>query len=95
MHETIDGAALVIGAGGIGAAVAAKIADEGLPVIVADLDQARAEATVARLGDSAAAYRIDVTDEDSVSSVVEQASLASGLITRLVYTAGIIHGRLS
>ncbi len=99
MHETIGGAALIIGAGGIGAAAAAKIADEGLPVIVADLDPARAEATVAQLGDSATAYHIDVTDEDSVSSVVEQASEACGegsggapiLITRLVYTAGIIH----
>ena len=61
MHRTIGGAALIIGAGGIGAAVAAKIADEGLPVIMADLDPARAEATVAQLGDSAAAYHIDVT----------------------------------
>jgi NAD(P)-dependent dehydrogenase (short-subunit alcohol dehydrogenase family) len=69
MHETIDGASLVIGAGGIGAA----------------------EATVAQLGDSAAAYQIDVTDEDSVAAVVEQASEAFGLVTRLVYTAGIIH----
>ena len=95
MHRTIGGAALIIGAGGIGAAVAAKIADEGLPVIMADLDPARAEATVAQLGDSAAAYHIDVTDENSVAAVVGQASEACGetsqLITRLVYTAGIIH----
>ena len=94
MHGTIGGAALIIGAGGIGAAVAAKIADEGLPVIVADLDPARTEATVAQLGDSAAAYHIDVTDENSVAAVVGQASEVCGetsrLITRLVYTAGII-----
>ena len=32
MHGTIAGASLVIGAGGIGAAVAAKISDEGLNV---------------------------------------------------------------
>ena len=93
MHKKIGGAALVIGAGGIGAAVAAKIADQGLPVIVADLDLARAEASAAPLGDSAAAYQIDVTDENSVTRVVEQASEASGLITRLVYTAGIIQTR--
>ncbi len=53
--EFIDGAAVVIGCGGIGSAVVAKIADQGFPIIAADIDYVRAEASVASLNTPALA----------------------------------------
>lgn len=89
--ELIDGAAVVIGCGGIGSAVIAKIADQGFPIIAADIDYARAEASVSSLNTQALAQSVDVTDEVSVASLIDQARAEFGVVSRLVYTAGIIH----
>ena len=49
VRESLGGATVVVGCGGIGSAVIAKIADQGLPLVAADIDYARAEASVANL----------------------------------------------
>ena len=84
--EFIDGAAVVIGCGGIGSAVVAKIADQGFPIIAADIDYARAKASVASLNTQSLAQRVDVTD----ASLIDQARAEFGVVSRLVYTAGIV-----
>ena len=58
--------ALVVGAGGIGAAVAAGLAEHGADVAVADKDlesAASAAARVRSLGRQASAHTVEVTDE--------------------------------
>ncbi len=64
------GAALVTGAAsGIGHALAAALAADGWRVVLADLDEARAEAAAAALP-RARAVRLDVTDPAAVEAVV-------------------------
>ncbi len=52
------------GGGGIGAATAAILQEEGWRVVIADLDLARAEAEAGRIG--AIPCAIDITDKQSV-----------------------------
>ncbi len=64
------GAALVTGgARGIGLALATALAADGWRVVLADLDEAGAQAAAARLP-AARAVRLDVTDADAVEAVV-------------------------
>ena len=51
----------------------ASLADAGSEVVVADVDLVRAEAVAAERGDAVRAVRLDVTDEDSVAAVFEDA----------------------
>jgi 3-oxoacyl-[acyl-carrier protein] reductase len=66
--------ALVTGAGsGMGAATAGVFAAEGAHVAVTDHDFAAAEAVAADLtarGQSATAWKLDVTDTDQINAVV-------------------------
>ncbi|MER5670282.1 SDR family NAD(P)-dependent oxidoreductase [Pseudonocardia alni] len=63
------GRAVVTGAaGGIGAAVAARLAATGADVLVTDLDGDRAAATAAAIGARSAA--LDVTDPDAVDALL-------------------------
>jgi NAD(P)-dependent dehydrogenase (short-subunit alcohol dehydrogenase family) len=66
--------AIVTGAGsGIGRGIALALARGGADVVVADIDEGAAKtvaAEVCALGRSAIAVRCDVTDEDSVDSLV-------------------------
>lgn len=68
-------AAIVTGGGGaIGGAAAEGLAALGFAVLVVDLDEARAEATVARIagaGGAASAYAADVSGPEAVSGYVE------------------------
>lgn len=65
--------ALVTGAaGGIGAATARRFAEEGLAVVVADIDDAGAQtvaASISAAGGEAVAWAVDVSDVDSVASL--------------------------
>ena len=52
------------GAGGIGAATAAILQDDGWRVVIADLDLARAKAEASRIG--ATACHIDISNQQSI-----------------------------
>lgn len=85
--------AIVTGAGrGIGAAIAARFAEEGAQVVVAELDPDRGEACAARLrqnGHAALAVQTDVGDPDSVQHMVEATLAHFGLPDVLVNNAGV------
>jgi NAD(P)-dependent dehydrogenase (short-subunit alcohol dehydrogenase family) len=81
---------LVTGAtSGLGAAMAAALAEAGARVLVAGRDQARAEATATELGSPAIPCQLDVRDERSVAACVDRACDAWGGIDMLVNNAGI------
>lgn len=61
------------GAGGIGTATSVRLGEEGASVLVADLDEAGAEAAASRInasGGTARSTKIDLRDEDSVKAAV-------------------------
>lgn len=69
-------AAIVAGAGsGIGAATAARLAEEGASVVVGDIHADNAEKVAAGIvarGGAAIAVSFDIVDEDSVDRLVSQ-----------------------
>jgi NAD(P)-dependent dehydrogenase (short-subunit alcohol dehydrogenase family) len=76
---------LVVGGGsGIGYAVAEGAAADGAAVTVASSNAQRVEAAAARLGGSAKAAQLDVTDEAAVSAYFHDA----GSFDHIVFTAG-------
>jgi 3-oxoacyl-[acyl-carrier protein] reductase len=86
--------AIITGAGsGIGEATALKFAHEGAKVAVCDINEEAAErvaAMIVREGGSARAFRIDVTDKESIGRMVEGVMKAWGRIDTLVNNAGIV-----
>ena len=84
--------ALVTGAGrGIGAATARLLANEGAAVALAARTEEELIAVareIASRGGTAVPVRVDVTDEDSVSSCFEKARTELGDVTILVNNAG-------
>jgi 2-hydroxycyclohexanecarboxyl-CoA dehydrogenase len=93
--QPLDGkVALVTGAGrGIGAAIAARLAEDGAEVAVCDLDEARAgavaEQVAASFGRRAIAVGMDVADEASVRDALAAVAERLGLVGVLVNNAGI------
>ena len=84
---------LVTGAGsGMGAATARVFADEGANVAVTDYDAASAEAVAADIqaaGQSAQAWRLDVSDMGEVESVIAALVARFGGLDAVVNNAGI------
>jgi gluconate 5-dehydrogenase len=90
MRELSEIRILVTGAtSGLGAAMAAALAEAGARVMVTSRDRARAEATAKELGSSAIACQLDVRDQGSVAACVDRARDAWGGIDMLVNNAGI------
>jgi NAD(P)-dependent dehydrogenase (short-subunit alcohol dehydrogenase family) len=85
---------IITGAGGgIGLAVAERLAGAGQAVGLLDLDTARTEPTAARVresGGAAWAGAVDVRDGDSIEAALDGATAALGPITGLVTAAGVI-----
>jgi NAD(P)-dependent dehydrogenase (short-subunit alcohol dehydrogenase family) len=85
--------ALITGAGsGIGRATAERFACEGASVIVNDLDEAKGRETVQQIassGGKALFIHADVTDADSVRSMVEEVIRTFSQIDILFNNAGI------
>jgi len=78
------------GAGGIGKAIAERLAKEGACVFIADLHDGRLKETVAGFSkDVGGGYVIDVTNETSVQEAIAHACLNLGGIDILVNCAGL------
>jgi len=78
---------------GIGQATALKFAREGAKVALCDINLAGLDETVAAIetaGGEAAAFRIDVTDKESIARMVEGVMAKWGRIDTLVNNAGIV-----
>lgn len=90
--------AIVTGAAqGIGAAIAARLAGDGLDVAVVDLDAAACADTVRAIethGRRALALGADVADEDAVAAAVATITDKLGAPTVLVNNAGVLRDAL-
>ncbi len=86
--------ALVTGAAsGIGRGVAARLAADGARVVLADLDDAGAEAAAAELravGHAALGVAVDAACEASVAAMVERAAASAGGLCAAEAKAGIM-----
>ena len=79
-------------ASGIGKEIAIMFAQEGAKIVIADLNQAAADATAAEIvasGGQAIGVAVDVTNEDQVNASVEAGAKAFGGIDILISNAGI------
>ncbi|WP_328773934.1 SDR family NAD(P)-dependent oxidoreductase [Streptomyces sp. NBC_00286] len=82
--------ALVTGAtGGIGEAIARRLAAEGATVVVTDLDADKCEKLAEELPGGALGLRLDVTDETAWETVVAEVTDRLGSLSVLVNNAGI------
>lgn len=83
----MTGAVLVTGAaGGLGLAIASRLAEDGHPVVIGDIDRERAKSAAAGIG--ARAVALDIADEASVIEVVADVAEEDGL-GGLVNNAGV------
>ena len=77
-----DRAVVVVGgATGIGAATAARLAEEGCRVVIGDIAEDAAHATAGRIvagGGAATAVAFDLADPDSVSGLIDRAASIHG-----------------
>ncbi|HVV67134.1 MAG TPA: SDR family NAD(P)-dependent oxidoreductase [Candidatus Saccharimonadales bacterium] len=88
-----DKAVIVTGAAkGIGYGIAARLAEAGAKVLVADIDQPAAGQTAKEFtekGWTAAPMEVDVSDEESVQAMVDACKREFGSVDILVNNAGI------
>ncbi len=86
----LDGqVAIITGAGsGIGAASARRFVEEGAKVLVADMNDVKAQALVDELGDKAAFFQADVSREDDVEAMVGEALARWGRLDIMFNNAG-------
>ena len=84
--------AIITGAArGIGAAVASRLASDGLAVALLDLDQSavdEAAAAITAAGGQAIGVAVDVTDTERVEAAVQTVAAELGAPTVLVNNAG-------
>ena len=79
------------GAQGVGERIAGDVVAAGGSVAIGDIQEERCRRVAGGLGSSASAHALDVTDADSWSAYVDQASDAMGGIDALVNNAAILH----
>jgi pyridoxal 4-dehydrogenase len=83
--------AIVTGAAqGIGAAIAASLAEAGATVVVADINADGAAAVASKLGDPSFAVPVDVGDPASVTALHAEVTARTGQIDILVNNAAIV-----
>jgi NAD(P)-dependent dehydrogenase (short-subunit alcohol dehydrogenase family) len=96
LTEFNDKVAVVTGgASGIGAALALGFAEQGMRVVVADIDAAGAKATAERIGPRAQAVEVDVSRADSVAALADEAFDRFGQVDVLFNNAGVFQGGLA
>jgi NAD(P)-dependent dehydrogenase (short-subunit alcohol dehydrogenase family) len=76
------------GSSGIGAATVRKFVQEGARVLVADIQEDKAQALVDEIGDAAMALAVDVCREDDVRNMIAAAHKAFGRVDCLFNNAG-------
>jgi len=91
----LDGMVVLItgGAGAIGRATAARCAEVGARVVIADLDADKVERAAADLragGTNITGVRVDVSDEASVRAMVDDVVAGHGRIDVLFTSAGVL-----
>ncbi|ASK77665.1 3-oxoacyl-ACP reductase [Paraphotobacterium marinum] len=87
--------ALVTGATrGIGRAIAERLVKDGFFVVGTATSERGADVISGYLGESGCAFKLDVTDSDSIANVLETIKTNYGNITTLVNNAGITRDNL-
>lgn len=82
--------ALITGsARGIGKAFAARFAEEGARVAIADINLAGAEAAASEIGPNAYAVQLDVTDQSSIDAAIAAVEQKTGGLDILVNNAAL------
>jgi NAD(P)-dependent dehydrogenase (short-subunit alcohol dehydrogenase family) len=89
--KRLEGKVAVItgGAGGLGSATAARFAEEGASVVVADLFEDRAKAVAEKIGNGSIGLHFDAGDVDSVRDGIEETIRTFGKIDVLFNNAAI------
>lgn len=84
--------ALVTGAGsGFGRGIAARFAEEGAKLVVADINGEAAKMVAGEMGDSAIAVVADVSKNSDVEAMIQQSVAQWGRLDILVNNAGTTH----
>jgi len=91
MSEQFKGQVAIItgAASGLGLAIAKKLHAEGIRVAMLDLNQDATQAASQEVGENAAAFPADITDEAQVGSCIAQIGQRFGRIDILVNSAGV------
>jgi NAD(P)-dependent dehydrogenase (short-subunit alcohol dehydrogenase family) len=91
MSARLDGTiSLVTGAaGGIGLAIARRLAADGARVVIADRDTARLQTAIAELPNDAVALVADISSEAGVDAMIADAVARLGQLDILVNNAGL------
>jgi NAD(P)-dependent dehydrogenase (short-subunit alcohol dehydrogenase family) len=89
---SLDGKVAVItgGASGIGASIAEMFVHKGASIAILDLLAGPANEKAAKLGNSSAAFTMNVSDRESVRAAVDQVVQHFGKIDILVNCAGVV-----
>lgn len=92
MQNNENKIALVSGANtGVGFQIAKALVENGYTVYAGSRDFAKGEAAVEKLGGSAKAIQLDITDSDSIDKAVQMIEGEQGHLTLLVNNAAISH----
>ena len=92
MAGSLDGRRIAItgASSGIGEATAEKLAAEGAQVALGARRKDRIDAVAERIGDSAHALEVDVTDEHAAIGFIDAAAEAMGGLDGLINNAGVM-----
>ena len=91
METSLQGRVAVVtgGASGIGEACVRELAACGARVVVADIDEARANAVAGSI-EGAMAARLDVTSSDETRALADRVERELGLVDILITSAGVL-----
>ena len=75
---------------GFGKGIAEELYKEGATIVIADMNQPLAEQVAAEMGERACAIAVNVSDEESVASLVAQTVEKFGGLDLMVANAGVV-----